>query len=163
MIKYIFILLMTVFGMPALAQSIHSSVPPECRLLPEHKPDADVTYRPGLDIKGRAVVPADINSHAAPLAERTIVVPLTVDLADRLQGLGSPGLQIEGSLGYLEIHPDGRVSHDGQDWTSQVYVLCGKSAVSSGGQDAGNVINSPVNHTKPTQENHEPAGTKAAD
>jgi hypothetical protein len=107
-------------------------------------------------------VSADINAPVTSIATDTIVVPLTVDLAKRMHGQNIAGLNMEGSIGYLEIHPDGRVSHDGQDWTSQVYVLCGKSAISSGGQEAGNIINSPTNNKVTLQENHEPTGAKTA-
>lgn len=138
------------------AQPIESTIPPECRLLPEHKADAGVAYQPGVDVQGKSVVPADINSPmASTFANQTIVVPLTVDLADRLQGQNIEGLQLEGNLGYLEIHPDGRVSHNGQDWTSQVYVLCGNPLVSGDGQAGADVINSPAQQPETTQENHE--------
>ncbi len=155
MIKLVIVFLL--MGMaPALAQPIESSIPPECRLLPEHKADANVAYQPGVDVHGKAVVPADINSPAgSSLANQTIVVPLTVDLADRLHGQNIQGLQLDGNLGYLEIHPDGRVSHNGQDWTSQVYVLCGKSPVSGDGQADADVINSPAQQPETTQESHE--------
>lgn len=161
MMKYVLAVLISVFAAPAFAQPIESAIPPECRLLPEHKPNADVAYQPGVDVKGRNVVPADINAPVTPIGRETIVVPLTVDLVERMQGLNIPGMKMEGSLGYLEIHPDGRVSHNGQDWTSQVYVLCGKSAVSSGGQEAANVINSPTNHTETMQDQNEQASTAA--
>lgn len=37
------------------------------------------------------------------------------------------GVQLEAPMGLLEIHKNGRVAIDGQDWTPQVYALCGKS------------------------------------
>lgn len=111
------------FAFPAFAQV--NEIPPECRILPEHKLDTGVNYKPGVDVHGKPVVPADIN--AAPIAvPETMVVPLTIDLAQRLQGMNIPGLQMDSTLGFLEIRQDGRVTYNDKDITSQVYVLCGK-------------------------------------
>lgn len=152
--------ILTLFGVmlfvsPAFAQTM--VVPPECRLLPEHRPSPDVAYQSGVDTKGKSVVPADINAAPIDIANQTIVVPLTIDLAERMRGQPAEGLQLEGNLGYLEIQPDGRVSHNGQDWTSQVYVLCGKQGVMPDGQSSEDVIkygaepqaaNNPAGETK---------------
>lgn len=136
--KFIFTLLIWIFAMPAMAQTVQ--LPPECRLLPEHRPAPDVAYHAGVDVKGKAVVPADLNASPLDVAQQTVVVPLTIDLAERMQGAGADGLKLEGNLGYLEIYPDGRVSHNGQDWTSQVYVLCGKQPILPDGQSSEDVI-----------------------
>lgn len=161
MMKAFVYLLGLIVAVPAFAQPIESNVPPECRLLPEHKADAGVAYQPGVDVHGKSVVPADLNSPlASSIASQTIVVPLTVDLADRLQGQTIDGLKLEGNLGYLEIHPDGRVSHNGEDWTSQVYVLCGKPPVSGDGQPPADVINSPANQTEAIQDQNEQSSPK---
>lgn len=139
---------------PAHAETIE--VPPECRVLPEHRAAADVAYKPGVDVKGKAVVPADVN--ASPLGtDQTIVVPLTIDLAQRLQGMNVPGLNMETTLGFLEFSPDGRVIYNGQDLTSQVHVLCGESIApavpAADGQNPPDGLKSPpvntVNKTPP--------------
>lgn len=106
--------------------SAEEGVPPECRILPEHKATNDVTYRPGVDVRGKPVVPADINADPMGITSQTIVVPLTVDLAKRLQNQSIAGLEMEGTLGFLEISPSGRVTYNGQDLTSQVHALCGE-------------------------------------
>lgn len=126
MIQRIFFLALIamITPLPALAETVE--IPPECRVLPEHRAAADVAYRPGMDVRGKPVVPADVN--ASPLGtDQTIVVPLTIDLAERLQGMNVPGLNMETTLGFLEFSPDGRVTYNGQDLTSQVHVLCGES------------------------------------
>ncbi len=161
MMKFALVILgLLAFGPVAEAQE-ESTIPPECRLLPEHKADVGVAYQPGVDVHGKAVVPADVNAIPSDFANQTIVVPLTVNLAERLQNQNIAGLELDGNLGYLEIHPDGRVSHNGQDWTSQVHVLCGKSPVSDGGQEPANVINSPATQTETKQDGHEQSGAKA--
>lgn len=107
----------------AMAQE---GLPPECRILPEHKAANDVTYQPGVDVRGKAVVPADINADPMGISAQTIIVPLTVDLAKRLQNQNIAGLEMEGTLGFLEIASSGRVTYNGQDLTSQVHALCGE-------------------------------------
>lgn len=135
--KLLITLLLCILSTPAWAQE-EDGIPPECRLLPDHKANADVAYKPGVDVHGKPVVPADLN--ATPMVDTdTIVVPLSVDLAQRINS-SVAGLQLEGNLGYLEITKDGRVSHNGQDWTSQVHVLCGKEPVSADGQPPKDVI-----------------------
>lgn len=158
--RFLFFIFAILMASPIAMAQEESAVPPECRLLPEHKADVGVAYQSGVDVHGKSVAPADLNASPSNFTQETIVVPLTVNLAERLQGLNIQGLQLEGNLGYLEIHPDGRVSHNGQDWTSQVHVLCGKMAVSSGGQDAADVINSPASQTETKQDAHEQPGAK---
>ncbi len=123
------------FGLAALRMTTvamaQETIPPECRLLPEHKPAADVAYQPGVDVHGKPVVPADINAVPMGLEQQTIIVPLSVDLAQRLQNQNIQGLQMEGTLGFLEIEPGGRVTYNGQDLTNQVYVLCGQKPAES--------------------------------
>ena len=114
--------MMVLFSGTAFAQE---GLPPECRILPDHKAANDVTYQPGVDVHGKAVVPADINAPPTGLGKETVIVPLTVDLAKRLHN-HVQGLELEGTLGYLEIAPSGRVTYNGQDLTSQVHALCGE-------------------------------------
>ena len=119
--KFLFLMLMSL-ATPAWADD---TLPPECRMLPEHKAQAGVAYQPGVDVNGKAVVPADIN--AAPIAvPEKIVMPLTIQMAQLLQNNNVQGLNLESTLGFIEIEQNGRVIYDGQDITSQVYVLCDK-------------------------------------
>lgn len=123
--KLLFVIAMSLCT-PALAQE---NLPPECRILKQHKPSADATYQPGVDVHGKPVVPADIN--AAPpmgLDGQTMVVPLSIDLAQRLQNLNIAGLDMKGTLGFLEVGPGSRVRYNGQDLTQQVQVLCDQNA-----------------------------------
>ncbi len=114
--------------LPAYANDL----PPECRLLPAHVPRADVSaeYQAGVDVRGKPVVPADINGGYFNDLER-VVIPLSVDLAERLKNSNIEGLQLEADLGTLEIYQSGRVSYNGQDWTSQVYAICGETIQAS--------------------------------
>lgn len=56
---------------------------PDCSRLIRHIPDADVAYRPGIDTKGRPVVPADLDPVAAEFARKVVPdvleIPLTIN------------------------------------------------------------------------------------
>ena len=45
---------------PLPAEQIILVIPEQCQLLPPHIPDDNVNYKPGKDVMGRDVVPADI-------------------------------------------------------------------------------------------------------
>ncbi len=123
-IKSLMVVMAGVFGfMPLSAQAAPDYQPPECRLLPDHKAAPDVAYEPGVDVNGRAVVPADLNIAAADLGRQTMVIPLSIDMAQRIDTIA--GVKLEGTQGFLEISPDGRVTFNGQDLTPQAYAVCG--------------------------------------
>ncbi|MDD3181627.1 MAG: hypothetical protein PHD48_02330 [Alphaproteobacteria bacterium] len=56
-----------------------------CEALVKHVPDADVAYQPGIDVHGRAVVPADLGSGNTLTLPGEIAIPLTVDLMSFLK------------------------------------------------------------------------------
>ncbi len=116
------VLIISLF-LPLGAQA--NDLPPECKILPVHvseKMSAD--YVPGVDVKGRPVTPADVNAQPFHDLDR-VVIPLSVDLAERLD-TDIEGLELDADLGTLEIYQSGRVVYNGQDWTSQVYTICGE-------------------------------------
>ena len=122
--KLVFVLLL--LSAPAFAQE---TVPPECRILEQHKPSADANYQPGVDVHGKPVVPADINA-AQPMGldgQQTIVIPLSIDMAKRLQGQNIQGLDMTSTIGFIEVGPGGRVTYNGRDLTGQVHVLCDRN------------------------------------
>ena len=130
-------LVVLLLAAPAFAQE---TVPPECRILEQHKPSASVNYQPGVDVHGKPVVPADINA-APPMGvdgQQTIVIPLSIDMAERLQGQNIEGLDMTSTLGFIEIAPGGRVTYNGRDLTPQVQVLCDRkpqnAAIPANGQ-----------------------------
>jgi len=51
-----------------------------CQALVRHHPNADVAYRAGVDVKGRAVVPADLEGSSALTLPEELSLPLTVDI-----------------------------------------------------------------------------------
>ncbi len=118
----LFFIMLLVLAFPALAQEGQSEA--VCKTLTQYKKVNDVTYTPGVDVRGNAVLPADVNAPVT-IIENVTRVPLTVDLAERLSSLQGKGFEMQGDFGMLEIHPDGRVLYGDQDFTSDVKTLCG--------------------------------------
>ena len=83
------------------AESVPVSVA-DCQRLVRHQPRADVEYQPGVDVHGKAVVPADLGGGYQMKMPETIDIQIGIDLADRLalrdsrktqQSSGGQGLQ----------------------------------------------------------------------
>lgn len=121
--KKLFLVMLAILPSAAYAQD-DGKYPPECRFLESHKPSNDVTYQPGVDVRGKAVVPADINAPPMGLDQQTIVIPLTIDLAKRLQNNNVQGLELNATPGYLEVSPSGKVLYNGRDLTAQLQAVC---------------------------------------
>lgn len=89
----------------------------ECRLLTRHQPDADVAYQPGVDARGRSVVPADLGSNGVSARLKTptkIIIPIEVDLFERFGVPANPDLfEADAQVGQV-IYDDGKVFYNGQ-------------------------------------------------
>lgn len=125
--NFLIFFLLFLSAAPAFACEDHAQTPLEirefCRQLPNHTLDADVAFQPGLDSKGRAVLPADINT---PLQTPILPlqIPVTIDLAQRA-ALDLPAdTDLETPVAILNIYEDGRVDYNGHDITSNAYTLC---------------------------------------
>ncbi len=113
-----------VFSTSAQAQEIANNA--VCQLLKKGLTSNNVAYQPGVDAYGNAVVPADgvVNNH---VAGEIVKIPLTIDLAEKVRRIQGMGAEIDAKMGMVEIHPNGKVSYNDQDWTKQVKALCGQS------------------------------------
>ena len=69
----------------------------DCRWLTRHIPDADVAYKPGVDVHGKRVVPADLNGTYDMDLPKTI----TASVSRRL--LNHPNLRQETPFAEIEI------------------------------------------------------------
>ena len=56
----------------------------DCQRIVSHKPSADVEYKAGVDVHGKAVVPADVGGGYGMTLPESIDIQIGVDLADRL-------------------------------------------------------------------------------
>lgn len=70
----------------------------DCRWLTRHIPDADVAYKPGVDVHGKAVVPADLNGTYQMEMPEIVVATVSRRL------LGHPNLRQETPFAEIEIN-----------------------------------------------------------
>jgi hypothetical protein len=79
-----------------------------------HRPDASVTYQPGVDAYGREVAPADLSGGSAIRIPDTIAIDITVELQKRF-GLPSDSalFKPEARIGTLEVDRDGTMRFNG--------------------------------------------------
>ncbi len=87
-----------------------------------YTPSSDVDYKPGVDVNGNPVASADINPAPSTSAVTYTEVPLTINLADKLQ-LSHPA-EAQAVVGSLRIYKDGRVLYNGQDISQQASAVC---------------------------------------
>lgn len=94
---------------PALAQGGPAAVSIDaatCRKMVRHVPDPDVTYRPGVDVQGRPVAPADLHDYSAfeSLVPDTVTFHVVLDPFEGTgvaapRGIESPGMAL-GTVAY---------------------------------------------------------------
>jgi len=139
--KAVIALMILILPFPAFAVNEPTRLP-ECPI-PARQADKGADYVPGVDVKGKAVVPADVGSSAASGIPEPLVVPVTIDIAQRV-GIPTQGANMDATLGFLEIFADGRVLYNGQDISGKVNAICTgnqpESAPSSDGQAPSDVI-----------------------
>lgn len=131
---------LTALSGSAFAESVTISTA-DCRKLVAHAPRPDVTYRAGVDVHGKAVVPADIGGSSAIDLPSVIEIPLTVDALKRIRGRDSQtasgdilasrrGIEGKAALGTLTIKGDA-VFWNGTQLQSQDEVLMAEACKSS--------------------------------
>ncbi len=131
---YILILfLLAMAGQPATAQEARISAA-DCRNLVRHQPQADATFTPGVDGRGRRVAPADVGGPSPVRVPDSFSTPITVDLGDRL-GIppgGDADFTATAQIGLIDVTPDGQAFFNGQplqsDAAHELSVLCQRLA-----------------------------------
>ena len=95
-----------------------------CKLMRTESAVPGAAYQSGVDVNGHPVVPADLNATPSMMPD-VVKIPLTIDLAKRLNTAPPAGTEMESKMGDVEIRKDGSVSFNGQDLTPQAQTLCG--------------------------------------
>lgn len=113
-------LVFLVFLMPAPAQADEIEV--LCMNAFNQKPAVGVEYVPDVDVYGNPVVPADLYGRQK-LTPDVVLIPLTIDLAQRLGDLPE-GTELKSQIGMLEVYQDGKVFLNGQNLSQQALALC---------------------------------------
>ncbi|MGZ9097988.1 MAG: hypothetical protein ACXW30_06815 [Micavibrio sp.] len=80
-------------------------------------------YQPGVDVDGKPVAPAD-TSAPVNVVPQTLRIPLTVDLAQRLNEVLPDTAKLETEVGVVEVRQDGHVIINGKDLTGPAIAMC---------------------------------------
>ncbi len=84
-----------------------------CQRLVVHTASADAEFRPGVDVAGRPVAPADLSGSPSIALPEQIAITIAIELDERI-GLGQGG-RYKGTMPIGEVTVrDGRVYFDGQ-------------------------------------------------
>ena len=108
------LVLALVVALPASAATKSVTVSKaECRKIVRHSPSADVAYRPGVDVRGRRVAPADLGGGTTIAVPEEIEIPIDVDLSDTI-GAAAGGLSDpRAKLGKV-VYKNGRAWYNGK-------------------------------------------------
>jgi hypothetical protein len=93
----------------------------DCARLARHYPAPDVAYQPGRDVRGKAVVPADLEGGTGLVLPEAVVIPIEVDLFDRY-GIPADADNYKGDIFIGEVVVDvatGRAIFNGQPLQSE--------------------------------------------
>ncbi|WP_416896762.1 MAG: hypothetical protein ACMVY4_14680 [Minwuia sp.] len=118
------LLLALMLSCPAAAQTIVVD-DGRCRLVSAHVAAPDVAYKPGVDVNGKAVVPADLNGGNAVRTPRFVPIPLNIPIAEFL-AVRPPFLdQVEVDAGLVLVDVEtGYLTYDGQRLDQPQFLLC---------------------------------------
>jgi hypothetical protein len=100
----------------AMAQAAIRVTPADCRrVLTEHRPAPDVAYQPGVDVRGRPVVGADLNPAPQFKVPDNVVFDLAIDLTKYGISSTSPLSQPNFKMGEMRMDMlSGRAFYNGQ-------------------------------------------------
>lgn len=80
--------------------------PAACRYATRHQPAADVEYRPGVDVHGKPVAPADLPDDGGIQLPDSIDIAITADIARRLGVPANPLYRGEAQIGTVTLQGD---------------------------------------------------------
>lgn len=93
----------------------------DCRWLSVHVPADDVAYKPGVDVRGKAVAPADLSSSTRLQLQDQILLDLNIPLGFFL-GRTAAGRLADADVNAGQVSLDtstGQVSYNGQPLSDQ--------------------------------------------
>jgi hypothetical protein len=99
----------------AVAQPMVTIDTANCQLLMRHVMAPDVSYKPGVDVQGRAVAPADLPSNNTLELPKSIPIDIEIPVRTIL-GPNSPYLTGDAKIqvGRVVVEADGRVLFNGR-------------------------------------------------
>ncbi len=93
-----------------------------CKELEQHQMGG-ADYIPGVDVEGQEVVPADLEQQIPAIFD-PVIIPITINLAERYDLALPQGLELKPELGWMEIYRDGRVLFNGEDVQGRLKAAC---------------------------------------
>jgi len=106
----------------------------DCAYLTTHYPADDVAFEPGRDVRGKAVVPADLDGGNELIMPDTVVIPIELNFFRNL-GLPANGVGLEADAYVGEVIVDvasGRATFNGQplenETEAELAALCQRIA-----------------------------------
>lgn len=140
---HILVFIFFLFALPLHAQEANPQLRVDtaaCRYVTKHVPDADVEYKPGVDVHGKKVVPADITPPVDYGIENSFNLRLTTDavkafgikvpeIRSNVQGANpnAAGVTTDTAFGYITLK-HGKAYLNGKPLDpageSQLAVLC---------------------------------------
>jgi hypothetical protein len=116
----IFCILFFIISSECLAEQLNSV----CNAVEERNNHSSVVYKPGVDVHGNAVKPANLkNDNGIFNIPEIISFPLNYDLAKDLAEIPDH-MEFTSNLAMIEIHLDGSVYINGEDFNSEIQSLC---------------------------------------
>ena len=118
-------LVFLIAGKAAVAQTYVTVSEADCQCLIRHLPSADVAYQPGVDVRGNAVAPADLDANEPGgsdlILPRAVLIPIEVELFDRF-GIPANGVNFDADAMIGEVTVDlatGEAFFNGQPLPSE--------------------------------------------
>jgi hypothetical protein len=81
-------------------------------------------YVPGVDVRGKPVVSADVGGGLDLSSLQSTLIPIEVDLAERFGLTLAAGVELKPEVAALNIHQDGRIFFNDSDITRRVQTYC---------------------------------------
>ncbi len=103
-----------------------------CRFIANYQDGDAAAYQPGVDVKGDAVAPADLNPPII-IIEQPIVVPIEIDILERFDIVAPEGVELKPEFARIAIHRDGRVEFNGQEITQRSAFVCSQERLKARG------------------------------
>jgi hypothetical protein len=116
----IFCILFFIISSESFAQQLNSI----CSAVEERNNHSSVVYKPGVDVHGNAVKPANLKNDTGIFNIPEIIsFPLNYDLAKDLAEIPDH-IEFSSNLAMIEIHLDGSVYINGENFNSEIQTLC---------------------------------------
>jgi hypothetical protein len=123
-----FFLVLSAFAPVAQAQDM--VLEPFCQEILQYQQEKAADYRPGVDVKGHPVAPADLMPSANSI-KYPIEIPVEIDVI-KLMNADAPDMpdvleeagQMEAQVALVQVFEDGRIEYDGQDISDRSSYIC---------------------------------------